>query len=345
MQKGYDRSRLDVYTTENPMTLTQLRYLVAIVDANLNITLAAERVHATQPGLSKQIKQLEDGLGFLLFTRKGRSLEGLTQAGTEVLSHGRQMLLLANNIRTYAANARQTAQGNLTIVTTPLQARYILPQPIAQLKAKHVGVSVHLQASAEHEVLAKLKNDQADLAILSTSGAIPEAGFAIALYQWRRIAIVPKTHPLAAIERPTLALLAAYPVISYESSNRPTSSLLQAFQQRGLELKVALTAPESDLIKSYVQAGMGVGIVAEMSCYGEQADSLVRLALPKEIPTCICWAVLPENKLTRDYVLDLIFDIAPQLDRIDITRGINGTAPYAHKMPPTWLELTQSYSF
>jgi LysR family transcriptional regulator, cys regulon transcriptional activator len=251
------------------MTLTQLRYLVAIVDADLNITLAAERVHATQPGLSKQLKLLEEGLGFLLFTRKGRSLESLTQAGLDVLAQARQILLLANNIRTYAANQRATSEGKLTIVTTQLQARYILPQPIAQLKSKHSGVSVHLQASAEHEVLAKLKQEQADLAILSTSGATPDAGFAIALYQWRRVAIVPKSHPLAAVRAPTLAQLAQYPIISYESSNRATSSIVQAFQRQNLNLQIALTAPESDLIKTYVQAGMGVGIVAEMACYGE----------------------------------------------------------------------------
>jgi LysR family transcriptional regulator, cys regulon transcriptional activator len=326
------------------MTLTQLRYLVAIVDANLNITLAAERVHATQPGLSKQLKLLEDGLGFLLFTRKGRSLESLTPAGLDVLEQARQMLLLANNIRTYAANERASAEGKLTIVTTPLQARYILPQPIAQLKSRHSAVSVHLQASAEYEVLAKLKQDQADLAIFSTSGAAPETGFAIALYQWRRVVIVPKDHPLAAVRRPTLSQLAAYPIISYESSNRASSSIVQAFQRLGLSLQVALTAPESDLIKTYVQAGMGIGIVAEMACYGANNDILVQLPLPAEIPTCICWAVLPDDRLARSYVLDLILDIAPQLDRVDITRGLNGSASYSAKTPPTWLELSQSYS-
>jgi LysR family transcriptional regulator, cys regulon transcriptional activator len=193
-------------------------------------------------------------------------------------------------------------------------------------------------------VLAKLKQEQADLAILSTSGATPDTGFAIALYQWRRVAIVPKNHPLAGMRAPTLAQLAQYPIISYESSNRPTSSIVQAFQSQNLNLQIALTAPESDLIKTYVQAGMGVGIVAEMACYGESGDNLVQLPLPAEIPTCICWAVLPEDRLARSFVLDLILDIAPQLDRVDISRGLNGTANYRAKTPPSWLELSQSYS-
>ncbi len=116
------------------MTLTQLRYFAAIADSGLNITLAAERVHATQPGLSKQLKQLEDELGFLLFARKGRSLDSITPAGAQVLAHARRLLAEASNIRSYAANQRRDGQGRLVLATTHTQARFVLPPAIAKVK-------------------------------------------------------------------------------------------------------------------------------------------------------------------------------------------------------------------
>ena len=153
------------------MTLTQLRYLVAIADAELNITLAASRVHATQPGLSKQLKQLEDELGFLLFVRKGRSLESVTPAGTEVISRARAVLSEANNIRTYAANQRRESQGQLILTTTHTQARFVLPPAVAKIKQAYPQVSVHLQQAAESDALDLLSQGDADIAIISTAGA------------------------------------------------------------------------------------------------------------------------------------------------------------------------------
>src|SRR3546814_9418448 len=135
------------------MTLTQLRYLVAISDSGLNITLAAERVHATQPGLSKQIKQLEDELGFQLFMRKGRSLEGIAPAGQRVLAHARRIVDEAGNIRSYAANERGEHAGQLALATTHTQARYVLPAVIAAIQREFPRVNVDLQAAADDEVL------------------------------------------------------------------------------------------------------------------------------------------------------------------------------------------------
>lgn len=155
------------------MTLTQLRYLVAIADAELNITLAASRVHATQPGLSKQLKQLEDELGFLLFVRKGRSLESVTPAGTEVIARARAVLAEANNIRTYAANQRRESQGQLILTTTHTQARFVLPPAVAAIKQAYPQVSVHLQQAGEADALDRLNQGDADIAIISTAGESP----------------------------------------------------------------------------------------------------------------------------------------------------------------------------
>ncbi|MEH6417699.1 LysR family transcriptional regulator [Pseudomonas sp. CGJS7] len=326
------------------MTLTQLRYLVAIADSGLNITLAAERVHATQPGLSKQLKQLEDELGFLLFVRKGRSLEAIAPAGERVLEHARRILEEAGNIRAYAANERGQHAGRLVLSTTHTQARYVLPPVIAQVKRDFPQVSVHLQAAADGEVLSHLSHGNADLAVISTAGAPPEGGLAVPLFRWRRVVLVPRAHPLAKLDRaPTLADLAAHPLISYESSTRPESSLRRAFAAGGHEPQLAMTARDADLIKTYVRAGLGVGVLAEMAVTSRDED-LRALIAPDAFPECITWAVIPRARVLRDYALELLHGLAPQIDRRDLRRVLEGNLEPQWPKAPTWIELTQPIS-
>ena len=232
------------------MTLTQLRYLVAIADSGLNITLAAERVHATQPGLSKQLKQLEDELGFQLFVRRGRSLDSIAPAGERVLEHARRILAEAANIRSYAANERGEYSGRLLLATTHTQARYVLPPVIAAIRREFPRVDVDLQAGSDAEVMQQL-HDGADLALISTAGSVPGGGLPVPLYRWRRVLLVPRSHPLAALRRaPSLAELAAHPLISYESSTRADSSMRRAFAAAGAEPQIAMTARDANLIKT-----------------------------------------------------------------------------------------------
>ena len=325
------------------MTLTQLRYLVAIADSGLNITLAAEKVHATQPGLSKQLKQLEDELGFLLFQRKGRSLEAITPAGQDVLAHARRVLAEAGNIRAYAANERGEKHGRLTLVTTHTQARFVLPPAIAHLARKFPDVSIHLQPASEGEVLNALAQGQADFAVVSTAGEIPQGGLAVPLYRWRRQVLVPAAHALAKLQRaPTLAELADQPLISYESTNKPESSLRRAFAAAGLEPQIAMTARDADLIKTYVRAGLGVGLLAEMAVSPRDDGDLRALPAPAAVPECTSWAVLPRERVLRDYALELLLALAPQLDRADLKRAVAGHDSPVWPAAPSWIELSQS---
>ena len=324
------------------MTLTQLRYLVAIADAGLNITLAAARVHATQPGLSKQLKQLEDELGFLLFVRKGRSLEAITPAGAEVLERARVILAETANIRAYAANQRRESHGQLTITTTHTQARFVLPPAIARIKREFPQVSVHLQQSAEGAALDLLSQGDADMAVVSTAGGEPQGGIAVPLYRWRRLALVPRGHELDRAGRaPDMAELSRHPLISYESSVRPESSLQRAFASVGLEPNLALTALDADLIKTYVRAGLGVGLLAEMAVTAADTD-LRAWAAPSVINECIAWAVLPRERVLRDYALELVHVLAPQVDRRDLRRVLDGNQVADWPSPPTWQSLTQT---
>lgn len=323
------------------MTLTQLRYLVAIADSGLNITLAAERVHATQPGMSKQLKQLEDELGFLLFSRKGRSLDGITSGGLQVLVHARRLLAEAANIRAYAANQRSEARGRLVLATTHTQARFVLPQAVARLKRTYPQVSVHLMPTSDSEVLNMLASGEADFALISTAGDVPEGGIAVPLFRWRRKVLVPRGHALAATAAPTLVQLAGHPLVSYESSIRPDSSLRRAFAAEGLEPQLAMTARDADLIKTYVRAGLGVGLLAEMALTAEDSD-LVALDAPSSIPECIAWAVLPRERVLRDYATELLHAVAPQLDRRDVRRVLEGNVEADWPLPPDWAMLSET---
>jgi DNA-binding transcriptional LysR family regulator len=325
------------------MTLTQLRYLVAIVDSGLNITMAAERVHATQPGVSKQLKQLEDELGFLLFARRGRSLDSVTPAGEQVLAHARRIVAEASNIRALAANQRGETQGRLTIVTTDTQARFVLPAAVSAVVRAFPQITVHLQPAAEGEVLSQLASGQADVAVISTAGAPPGGGLAVPLFRWRRVVVVPRTHPLAALQHPpTLAELAALPLLSYDSSLRPESSLRRAFAAQGLEPQFAMTAHEGDLLKTYVRAGLGVGVLAEMAVSAIADPDLRALPAPDALAECTAWAVLPRERVLRDYAVRLLQELAPQLDRHDLRRVTSGHGEPDWPRPPTWVELSQT---
>ena len=325
------------------MTLTQLRYFAAIADSGLNITLAAEKVHATQPGLSKQLKQLEDELGFLLFARKGRSLDAITAAGEQVLDHARRILAEVANVRSYAANQRHESAGQLTLATTHTQARFVLPPAIAEVKRAYPQVSVHLQPAAEGEVLAMLAKGQTDLAVVSSVGEPPAGGLAIPLFRWKRVLLVPRDHALASGNvAPSLEALARHPLISYDSSVRPESSLRRAFAALGLEPQIAMTAHDADLIKTYVRAGLGAGLLAEMAINPRDAQELVVLPAPPEIPECMAWALLPHGRVLRDYAVELLRALAPQLDRHDLRRVLAGNQEADWPVPPTWVELSQA---
>jgi len=327
------------------MTLAQLRYLIAIADSGLNITLAAERVHATQPGLSKQLRQLEDELGFQLFVRKGKSLDAVTHAGEQVIERARIILAEAANIRSIAANLRNEARGELRIATTHTQARFALPAAIAALNASYPQVSVHLEPTRDADVLARLEAGQVDLAIISSTGAAPTSGISLPAYHWQRVIVTPSGHALAGRARPpSLADLAALPLVSYDSSLRPDSSLRRAFAAVGLEPQIAMTAGDADLIKTYVRAGMGVGILAEMAVHAGDAD-LDALPADHLFAPCTTWVVLRRDSVLREYTLAFIELFAPHLGRREVARVMAGDpadAAWAHV--PQWRHQRESSS-
>jgi DNA-binding transcriptional LysR family regulator len=163
------------------------------------------------------------------------------------------------------------------------------------------------------------------------------------LFRWRRVVLVQRTHPLAALDRaPTLAELAAVPLLSYESSNRPESSLRRAFAAAGLEPQLAMTARDADLLKTYVRAGLGVGLLAEMAVTAQDDEDLRALAAPAALPVCTAWAVLPRERVLRDYAGELLHALAPQLDRRDVRLAMAGHLVPTWPSPPSWQELSRA---
>jgi len=323
------------------MTLTQLRYLVAIADSGLNITVAAAKVHATQPGLSKQLKQLEDELGFHLFTRGARSLEAITPAGEAVIEHARRMLAEASNIRAIAANLRRDAQGDLQIATTHTQARYVLPTALAGLNRQFPQVAVHLTPSGDAESLARLASGDAEIAIISSTGTPPVAGLALPMYRWDRVVLVPRQHPLASLGyAPTLVDLARYPLVSYESSREPDSSLRRAFAEAHLEPSIAMTARDAELIKTYVRAGFGVGILAEMAITPEDSD-LVAIPADNLLPRCTTWLLLRRDRVLRDYTQTLVTELVAGLHPRDLRRALEDGASL-QLQTPHWRDMPRT---
>lgn len=314
------------------MTLAQLKYLLAIVDAKLNITLAAEQLHATQPGISKQVKLLEEELGFQIFVRRGKSLERLSPAGAQVIERARVIMAEAANIRTLAANERRQSVGDLVIGATQTQARFVLPPALKRLKARCPDVNVRLNffADPEHAVLAR---QSADLLIASSIDWPDTRDIALPLYRWRRVAVVRPDHPLAASKRPLrLADLARYPLIGYESALGSHAAVAAAFAGAGLPARFAYAAHDTEVIKTYVRAGLGVGLLAEMASADED---LVRLPV-EGLPVCHAFALLPRDRVVRDYVIDFLTALTPHISRRDLVRSLRPGGEMTVRAAPDW---------
>lgn len=318
------------------MTLIQLRYLVAIVDAGLNISLAAQNTHSTQPGLSKQLGQIEEELGFKVFTRRGKRLEILTDAGREVIDRAKIILAEAASIQALAASRRKDARGELRLATTLTQARYVLPEMLGLLRAKFPEVTLDIAALGETEALERVDQDAADLAIVSSPNPPRTQHLAIPLYRWELIGLAHPDHPLALQPAPiTLEDLAAEPLMTYESSRSVDSAFVRVFTDRGLDPVLAATTRDSEIIKSLARSGAGVGVVAEMAWTPADAD-LSRLAIAPLFESRTAWAVMPRDRILHNHVLEFVTTLAPHLDRRDLRAAFERPQDVAWPTAPLW---------
>ena len=304
------------------MTLQQLRYLLGIADSSLNITAAAEKLHTSQPGISKQLKLLEQELGIQLFTRKGKSLAAITPAGHEVIARARRIMRETENIRSLASDLSSEQEGTLSIATTHTQARYVLPEVVQAFRSRYPKVNLELHQGTSEQIAELVSSNSVDFAIATGAYDLFPNLVLLPCYHWERIVVVPKGHPLAT-KRGKLSLkdLAAFPLVTYVFSLTGESSFKKAFTEQGFEPDVVFTARDADIIKTYVRMGMGVGVVAAMAWECNDKDDLVAIDAHGLFPQSTTWIGFRRDTVLRSYMLEFAELLAPHLS-LDITRKI-----------------------
>ena len=297
------------------MKLHQLRYLVAVVQQGLNVTAAAEVLHTSQPGVSKQIKLLEDELGFQVFRREGRNITRLTAAGEEVVEHAVRVIEEVNNIRRLSADFQNEQRGSMSIATTHTQARYVLPDVIRRFRNSYPEVDLHLHQGTSEQIADLAAKDRVDFSIATGSHDIFPSLALMPCYRWHLDVVVPKDHPLGDFKRPTLQDVSEYPVVTYVFSVTGRSSLAETFERAGLRINVVLTARDSDVIKTYVRLGLGVGIVACVARSEAEDADLVAIDGSHLFPEYVTWIGVRRGRLLRGYMYEFMRQFAPHLQR------------------------------
>ncbi|QHB16585.1 HTH-type transcriptional regulator CysB [Mannheimia pernigra] len=306
------------------MKLQQLRYIVEIVNQNLNITEAAEVLYTSQPGISKQVRLLESELGINIFERNGKHVKGLTPTGEKIVAIARELLVKAQNIKSVAQEQTLPNKGVLRIATTNTQARYMLPDVIEKFKARYPEVSLHLHQGSPSQIYDALMAGEVDLAITTEAQYLFEEAILLPCYWWNRSVIVKLNHPLAAFvnqsKNLTVEELGKYDLITYTFGFTGQSDLDQAFNKEGILPNIVFTATDADVIKTYVRLGLGVGIMASMA-HTEADKDLVAINASHLFQSSMTQIAFKRGAFLRNYMYDFINYFSPHLTRVQVEKA------------------------
>jgi LysR family transcriptional regulator, cys regulon transcriptional activator len=309
------------------LNLQQLKYLSAVVDNGLNVSEAAEALYTSQPGISKQIRQLEDELGLRVFVRQGKRLTALTPAGEVVVATARRALREIANLKRVADEFRSEDTGVLGIATTHTQARYVLPPVLSQFSARFPKVRLVLHQGNPVQVAEQTSSGSVDVGIATEAlGDFPELA-TLPCYRWNRGVLVPKGHALAKTHPLTLDALSNYPIVTYDFAFTGRSAINAAFAAKGLAPNVVLTALDADVIKTYVELGMGVGIVASMAYDARKDTGFEMLDASHLFAASTTRLALRKGVFLRGYVYEFISLFAPKYTRKAVDAALSGDAP------------------
>ncbi|MFT5709184.1 MAG: LysR family cys regulon transcriptional activator, partial [Oceanospirillaceae bacterium] len=247
------------------MKLQQLRYILEVAKHDLNVSATALSLYTSQPGISKQIRLLEDELGVDVFARSGKHLTRITPAGEAILEIAGEILQRVDSIKKVSQEFCDERKGSLSIATTHTQARYALPLAITQFIKRYPDVSLHMQQGTPMQISEMAASGKVDFAIATEALSHFSDLIMMPCYRWNRSVVVPKDHPLAQVSELTLQEIAKHPIVTYVFGFTGRSKLDDAFKQQGLDPKVVFTAVDSDVIKAYVRLNLGVGIIASMA--------------------------------------------------------------------------------
>lgn len=295
------------------MNFQQLRIVRETVRQDFNLTTVANTLFTSQPGVSKHIKDLEDELGIEIFVRRGKRLLGLTEPGKELLDVVERILIDVQNARSIADHFSSRETGSLTIATTHTQARYALPEVIKNFKAAYPKVHLVLQQGSPSEIAELLTAGDADIAIATEAlNSVPEI-VTFPVYTWHHALVVPQGHPLTQRATITLADVAEYPIVTYHEGFTGRANIDRSFVQAGLAPDIVLSAIDADVIKTYVDVGLGIGIVAAMAYHAERDGNLVRLDVPGLFPPNTTRLGVRRGVFLRDYAYAFIGELVPGL--------------------------------
>ena len=297
------------------MNLQQLRYLNEVVNQKLNISDAANALYTSQPGISKQIKQLEDELGIEIFVRNGKRIVAVTEPGKAVLEIAQRMLHDMENLKQAAEEFHAHDTGNLTIATTHTQARYALPPVVKQFMKRYPKVKLELHQGSPTQIAEQLLNGDANIGIATESLSLYDELVTLPCYEWHHCLVVPPKHPLLEEKKLTLAKIAEYPVITYDFAFAGRSKINEAFANAGIEPNIALTAIDADVIKTYVELGLGIGILADIAFIPERDRHLRMINTGTLFKANTTRIAIRKNEFLRGYTHDFIELFASALTR------------------------------
>ncbi|MCC5855357.1 MAG: HTH-type transcriptional regulator CysB [Idiomarina sp.] len=297
------------------MKLQQLRYIVEVQNNNLNVSATAEHLYTSQPGISKQVRMLEDELGVQIFGRSGKHLTHVTPAGERVIAIAQEILSKVDAIKAVASEHTQPDQGKLNIATTHTQARYALPQVIRQFIAKYPKVSLHMHQGSPKQISEAAAKGTADFAIATEALHLYQDLIMLPCYHWNRSLLMPPGHPLASKSKVTIEELAQFPLVTYVYGFTGRSQLDKAFSDAGLDPKIVFTATDADVIKTYVRLGLGVGVLATMAYEPEKDSDLVAIPASNLFEHSTTKIGFRRGSFLRSYMYDFIEEFAPHLTR------------------------------
>ena len=305
------------------MKLQQLRCISQIVQSEFNISKASEILNTSQPGVSKQIKLLEEEIGIKIFQRNGKRLVGLTDPGKKVLGSIEAILQESNNIKVISEEYIQKDQGTFTIATTHTQARYKLPKVVEEFVKKYPKINLNIHQGNPSQVTEQIISGEADVGIATESINLSEDIHTIPCYQWNRCIVMPKNHPLTKARRITLEDLALYTMITYDYAFTGSTIVSEVFKNANIEPNIMLTAIDADVIKTYVSLNMGIGLIAEMAYDSSTDYPMVSRDVSHLFPLSTTYIGIRRENFLRKYTSDFIRMFIPQTSKKELKKILN----------------------
>lgn len=300
------------------MNIQQFRYAAEIARRGLNVSEAAAALHTSQPGVSRQLRELEAELGAEIFVRQGKRLTAVTDAGREILAAIDRILGEVANLKAVGLEYADAAKGSLAVAVTHTQARYALPPVVTEFKRRFPDVRLKLLQGNPHQLARHLLDGDADLAIATEALMEYPELTSLPGYQWHHSVVVPEGHALAAMKRVTLEAIACFPIVTYDPTFAGRTAVDAAFAKRGLAPDIVLTALDSDVIKSYVELGLGVGIISERAYRAGKDEGLVGLDCSHLFPAQTTRIAFKRGAYLRGFTVEFIRLFAPHLRAEDL---------------------------